>query len=563
MDRADQGNPRLVLELSATPRLGISNVLVNVSGTELQAEEMIKLPIEIHSFSHSDWKHTLAETQKKLEQLEHATRKLQSSENRYVRPIALIRVQRTGKEQRSRGYVHAEDVRDYLIGNLAVPEARIRVQSSEHKELAREDVLSEQCPVRWILTKDALKEGWDCSFAYVLALLDNTTATTAMTQMVGRIMRQPHARRIEAHRALNQCYIYCYNKDVGKAVEGVKAGLENEGLTGLGDTVHAYGPGDAPKPITVRRRGDESIALSVWSPPYYVGKEYEQDLSFEDWKKLLWEVIRLHVPIVKPGGFLVINIADVLCFKDENMPKIMAENVSRRKIALTRENVVKVQKRHPDWNRYKLAEHFGCSEQTIDRRLNGNNVRGGKYQTQTRVSLVGGFIETAAMNAGLYLYDRRIWVKDAAWENSRWHTISYRSVDESEYLYVFWKPGITKVDRSRLTKQEWVNWGSRGVWEIPSVRSNVDHDSKFPAELPRRVIKLLTEPDEIVLDCFMGSGTTALAALSEGRRYIGIDKEKKSVEIAREAVKSFKTYHKEPEQMDLMIRDLEARYEGT
>lgn len=313
----------------------------------------------------------------------------------------------------------------------------------------------------------------------------------------------------------------------------------------------------------LRRIEQESIALSVWSPPYYVGKEYEQDLSFEDWKELLWEVIRLHVPIVKPGGFLVINIADVLCFKDENMPKIMAENVSRRKIALTRENVVKVQKRHPDWNRYKLAEHFGCSEQTIDRRLNGNNVRGGKYQTQTRVSLVGGLIETAAMNAGLYLYDRRIWVKDATWENSRWHTISYRSVDESEYLYVFWKPGITKVDRSRLTKQEWVNWGSRGVWEIPSVRSNADHDSKFPAELPRRVIKLLTEPDEIVLDCFMGSGTTALAALSEGRQYIGIDKEKKSVEIAREAVKSFKTYHKEPEQMDLMIRDLEARYEGT
>ena len=258
-------NPRLVLELSATPKLGISNVLVNVSGTELQDEEMIKLPIEIHSFSNSDWKHTLAETQKKLEQLEHETRKLQSREHRYVRPIALVRVQRTGKEQRSRGYVHAEDVRDYLIGNLAVPEARIRVQSSEHKELAREDLVSEQCPVRWILTKDALKEGWDCSFAYVLVLLDNTTATTAMTQMVGRIMRQPHARRIEAHHALNQCYIYCYNKDVGKAVEGVKAGLENEGLTGLGDTVHAYGPGDAPKPITVRRRGDYS-KLKIFLP---------------------------------------------------------------------------------------------------------------------------------------------------------------------------------------------------------------------------------------------------------------------------------------------------------
>ena len=247
-------NPRFVLELSATPKLGISNILVNISGSELQAEEMIKLPIEIHSFGNSDWKHTLAETQKRLEHLEQEARQLQSRENRYVRPIALVRVQRTGKEQRGQGNIHSEDVREYLIRNLSVPEAWIRVQSSENKELAHEDLLSEHSPVRWILTKDALKEGWDCSFAYVLALLDNTTATTAMTQMVGRIMRQPHAQRIATSHALNQCYIYCYNKDVGKAVEGVKAGLENEGLTGLGDTVRGHGAGDAPKPITVQRR---------------------------------------------------------------------------------------------------------------------------------------------------------------------------------------------------------------------------------------------------------------------------------------------------------------------
>nr|VFK17881.1 MAG: site-specific DNA-methyltransferase (adenine-specific) [Candidatus Kentron sp. LPFa] len=288
----------------------------------------------------------------------------------------------------------------------------------------------------------------------------------------------------------------------------------------------------------LKRIEKNSIALSIWSPPYFVGKEYEKDLSFDDWKELLWDVIALHFPIIKSGGFLAINIADILCFRDESMPKIMAENISRRKIALSKEDILAIKKKHPDTNRDELAEHFECSEQTIDRRLNGNNIRGGKYQAQTRVFLVGGLIEAAALSAGFYLYDRRIWVKDAAWENSRWHTISYRSVDESEYLYIFWKPGVTKVDRSRLTKEEWVNWGSRGVWEIPSVRSNADHDSKFPIELPRRAIKLFTEPGEIVLDCFMGSGTTALAAISEGRKYIGIEKEKKSVTIAKEAMES-------------------------
>lgn len=312
--------------------------------------------------------------------------------------------------------------------------------------------------------------------------------------------------------------------------------------------------------ILLKRIDSKSIALSVWSPPYYVGKDYEKDLTFEEWKNLLRDVIKNHFTIIKPGGFLAINIADILCFKDESMPKIMAENISRRKVSLSKEEILIMKEKHPKWNKFKLAEYFKCSEQTIDRRLNGNNIRGGKYQAQTRVFLVGGFIEEAALQAGFYLYDRRIWVKDAAWENSKWHSISYRSVDESEYVYIFWKPGITKVDRSRLTKQEWVNWGSRGVWDIPSVRSNADHDSKFPVELPRRVIKLFTDPGEIVLDCFVGSGTTAVAALSEGRQYIGIDKEYKSVEISKKSIESLNSRTIEPAQMDLMIRDIEESY---
>ena len=312
--------------------------------------------------------------------------------------------------------------------------------------------------------------------------------------------------------------------------------------------------------VLLKKVEPQSIALSVWSPPYYVGKDYEKYLTFSEWEDLLREVIRLHVPILKDGGFLAINIADILCFKDDSMPKIMAENVSRRRINLTRENILEVKQANPSWNRYQLAAYFNCSEQTIDRRLNGNNIRGGKYQAQTRVHLTGALLEAAAKDAGLYLYDRRVWIKDAAWENSRWHTISYRAVDEFEHIYIFWKPGITKVDRSRLSKQEWVNWGSRAVWEIASVRSNADHDSKFPIELPRRAIKLLTEPGDTVLDCFMGSGASAIAAISEARNFIGIEKEQTSVEIARKAVKSFKREQKNPEQMELMIREREAAY---
>jgi site-specific DNA-methyltransferase (adenine-specific) len=215
-------------------------------------------------------------------------------------------------------------------------------------------------------------------------------------------------------------------------------------------------------------------------------------------------------------------------------------------VNVTRKQILAAMAKHPDYNRYQLAELLNCSEQTIDRRLNGNNIRGGKYSTQTRVKLVGGMIEVMALEAHLYLYDRRVWVKDAAWENSKWHSISYRSVDEFEHIFIFWKPGVTTIDKSKLTKEEWISWGSRAVWNIPSVRANDDHEAKFPLELPRRLIKLLTQSDDIVLDCFIGSGTTAIAAIEEGRRrYIGIDKEKKYVDMAR------KICH-QPRQISLM-----------
>ncbi len=280
----------------------------------------------------------------------------------------------------------------------------------------------------------------------------------------------------------------------------------------------------------------KSVACSFWSPPYFVGKSYEAYLdSYSAWKVLLEEVIRQHFPLIKPGGFLVVNIADILCFGDPAMPRIPAENISHRRSKVTRNDVLEAMKKNPGRNRYQIAELLGCSEQTVDRRLKGNNIRGGKYSTQTKVQLVGGEIEKWASDAGFYMYDRRVWVKDPCWQNSEWHTTSYRSVDEFEYLYFLWKPGTTTIDRERLTPREWAEWGSRGAWFIPSVRANDDHEAKFPLQLARRVIRLLTNPGELVLDCFLGSGTTAVAALLEGREFIGIELLRGYADLARKA----------------------------
>lgn len=155
----------------------------------------------------------------------------------------------------------------------------------------------------------------------------------------------------------------------------------------------------------------ESLSLSFWSPPYFLGKDYEKDASYESWQALLKAVISLHYNVLKPGGFLVINIADILSFQDENMPRIMGLNPSNRKCAVTKEMILKVKEEHPEFNRRQIATVLKCSEQTIDRRLNGNNIRGGRYAIGTHVKLVGGNLEQYAYEAGLFLYDKRIWKK--------------------------------------------------------------------------------------------------------------------------------------------------------
>lgn len=292
--------------------------------------------------------------------------------------------------------------------------------------------------------------------------------------------------------------------------------------------------------LLLREIESDSISLSFWSPPYFLGKEYEKGELYESWQNMLKTVIKEHYRILKPGGFLVINIADILSFEDSNMPKIMGLNPANRKCRVTKEMILKAKKEHPDFNRNQLAALLKCSEQTIDRRLNGNNIRGGRYALGTHVKLVGGNLEQYAYDAGLFLYDKRIWKKDPAWANCKWTTNTLKAVSESEDLYVFWKAGEYVVNRNRLTAQEWKDWGYRQIWEIASVRANDVHPAMFPLQLASRVIKLYTDEGDVVLDPFLGSGTTAIAAIKLNRKFIGIEKVKHYYDIASKSIKEAK-----------------------
>ncbi len=247
-------NPSLVLEFSATPNPNISNLLVDITGIELKAEEMIKMPVQVFNPDKANWQETLSAAVDQLSEIDNAALSLRQQQDRYIRPIAVVRVERTGRDQRDGFRVHAEDVREYLIQNLSVAPSAIRVKSAENDELGREDLLLETSEVRWIITKAALMEGWDCPFAYLLVLLDNTRSQTALTQLVGRILRQPHAR-LTGVEVLDRCYVYCWNLDVLKAVDQVRQGLQDEGLTGLMDQVESV-EGDDPtrRKISISRR---------------------------------------------------------------------------------------------------------------------------------------------------------------------------------------------------------------------------------------------------------------------------------------------------------------------
>jgi type III restriction enzyme len=265
-------NPSFVLELSATPAdrpkdtpPAWSNWLVDVRGTDLDREDMIKSPIEVSVQPGNDWRTTLRLSLEKLDALQRDADALLANTGRYIRPICLVQVERTGREQRDGNLVHADDAREHLL-MLGLREDQIAIKSAEQNELATQDrdLLDPANPIRVIITKQALQEGWDCAFAYVLCSLAKVTAAGAMTQLVGRILRQPETRKTEI-ASLDACYVICQHATSAEVVKAIKNGLEQDGLGDLASHIRDSSGASAVGPRTIHRR-DEFAHLQVFLP---------------------------------------------------------------------------------------------------------------------------------------------------------------------------------------------------------------------------------------------------------------------------------------------------------
>ncbi len=231
----EEFNPCMVVELSATPTTD-ANVLIEIQGVELNAEEMIKLDLHIRNKENSDWRGTLLESVEHREKLESEARRYEAESGIYIRPICVIQVERTGRAQRNAGYIHTDDVREYLLEQPGIKPEHIAVKTSAKDELKEVDdvggLMSRECPIRFIITKQALQEGWDCPFAYVLTILTNPMSRTGLTQLVGRILRQPYAHKTGVSW-LDESYVFCFSRRGNEILKQVRRGFGLEGLQGL------------------------------------------------------------------------------------------------------------------------------------------------------------------------------------------------------------------------------------------------------------------------------------------------------------------------------------------
>ncbi len=210
-------NPSFIIEYTATPR-SESNILIEVHASELKKEQMVKIPIVIESAA--QWQNTVERGIEKRIELEKGAKKIKGE---YIRPIALLQAQPRDEN------ITVEKLKEFLLDRKILAE-EIAIKTSDKNDLDGVDLFSRSCKIRYIITVNALAEGWDCSFAYVLISVANLGSRIAVEQIIGRIIRMPNAKR-KTDEDFNRSYVFASAQNFNEAANQIISGLETNGYS--------------------------------------------------------------------------------------------------------------------------------------------------------------------------------------------------------------------------------------------------------------------------------------------------------------------------------------------
>jgi superfamily II DNA or RNA helicase len=216
-------NPSFVTEYTATPRTE-SNILVEVHSSELKEQNMVKLPLVLENCQ--TWQSAILQGISRRDELEKLAKK---EGNEYIRPIVLIQAE---QEKENDKKITVGKIKEYLLKdtNGRIKEDEIAIKTSKENELEGLDLFSRSCKIKYIITVNALAEGWDCSFAYILISVANIGSRIAVEQIIGRIMRLPYAKKRKIEE-LNNSYVFASARNFNEAAKEIIDGLENNGYS--------------------------------------------------------------------------------------------------------------------------------------------------------------------------------------------------------------------------------------------------------------------------------------------------------------------------------------------
>ncbi len=264
-DTLKRVHPACIIEFTATPdtsKESASNVLYRCSASELKAEHMIKLPIVL--MEHADWQAAVRDAVLRGKELLLEAQK----ESDLVRPIVLFQA------EAKNGEVTVEVLKAHLLEYDHVQEHEIAIATGKQRDLDGLDLFSPSCRIKYIITIEALKEGWDCSFAYVFCSVKNVKSSTDAEQLLGRVLRMPYAKRRQSE-ALNRAYAHLASPDFGQAAKQLTDKLIDMGFEALEAVQNLVQPDllDGENPAELFKKSEPTLRYETEVKPDVMQQE--------------------------------------------------------------------------------------------------------------------------------------------------------------------------------------------------------------------------------------------------------------------------------------------------